>query len=341
MKRKLKAATLPIKELRNAHKHMAGALDLAVRIGHMRAIAQWYVTNGPYKGPVVVTSKHYQRAAGAVELGMRVDTPHNEAENSLRHGIRFFEQAFADDSLPKIADTLQEFEGNRPALEHKAATLNNRFAPFLETMNQLFAPLEVRFEIRADQEKPRVAGVDKIIRVSEAYAIEKTKDVKQNFFSVILSEVPVVVRALSIVSNGGALSIDLNLVNSRMQSVLETLSNTVRTTDKPVVAAPLNTPAPQPTASAAPRAPRAPRAQSSGTLFRAGTMTGVLYDRLMAMRSADGKAYTSVTSLIDGISSGDPNALINDLVTKGRKTGAYELIKHKSGALEFSGPALP
>lgn len=341
MKRKFKAATLPIKDLRAAHKNMANALDLAVRIGHMRAIAQWYVTNGPYKGPAVVASKNYQRAAGAVELGMRVDTPHNEAENSLRHGIRFFEQAFADDSLPKIADTLQEYEGNRPALEHKAEVLSKRFAPFLETMNQLFAPLEVRFEIRENQEKARVAGVDKIIRVSEAYAVEKTKDIKHNFFSVILTEIPVVVRALSIVSNGGSLSIDLNLVNSRMQSVLETLSDTVRKTDKPCVATPVTTTAPQPTASAAPRAPRAPRAQSSGTLFRAGTMTGVLYDRLMGMRASDGKASTTISTLVAGISSGDPNALINDLVTKGRKTGAYELIKHKSGELEFCGPALP
>ncbi len=328
-----------VETLRTLYKGLTLTLDRIDQVGLLRNIVDWYTTSGPFCGPAVYGAKEYERAIKTADQGLHSGTALEEADNALKFSIRQFEKLFQVTAfatkLPNLKESFDELEQNRATLEAKEARRRSQFEPYLDAMNQVFNGLGVKYEAKV-QPKNRLVGIDKTIRVSETYAQHRVQSLKHDLVPILMEEVPAVVRALSLAPNEtGQLAIDLSLVNTNMTVVMDAVADKLRKGVKVVTITPTAAPV-TPTVST-PRPAPVRMASSGGSLFRSGTLTAEIYDRLLASLVAAGGTVVTLCSadLTKGLSSGDVGALINDVVAKGKKTGVFSLTKIRGAALDL------
>jgi hypothetical protein len=187
-----------------------------------------------------------------------------------------------------------------------------------------------------------VNAAQRVVRVNAEYAAISVGDVARNPVAVIFRELTPVIRAMSLTDRLGELRVDPTQVNENMQKVHETIAahldpSKTSMVQSHAVSAPVTVPKVRQTRVASPKSTAAPATPGIKPLFRAGTLTATLYDRLIAQLTKDGGKHIWVYAddLLDGLSSGDPNALISDVIRKGKTTGAFSLTKQKNGKLMF------
>lgn len=337
-------------------KEVESTLNRSDRLVVLRKIAAWYITSCSLKGTAVTTDSTFKRAVKTCDRGMLPSTPAEEAETAMLVGIKLFEKIWNSIDPPAVnekkratlAEAMEVLATESARLAAIEQALQAKYVPYLGFVNQVFAEFGFRYEVHK-QERARIVNArDRVVRVSREYAGECLDDVKRHPTAVIFRELTPVIRALSLVDRLGTFEIDLKLVNENMAKVHEVCSRLLDPAKIPAVpahvAAPANVSAP-----VTPRAPRATRTASAAPantqpysgvkpLFRPGTMTDKLYQRLVSLCGADFSCDVQSDELFKGLSSGDPNALLNDLVRKGKQTNAFVITRYKNGYLKFERP---
>lgn len=315
---KSKKPTLPTpKDLKAFH---AGVITFGQpdRLMALRQVGQWYMNTLPFRRRLfdVSREKAFGRGVSSFELGVRTDTPPHEAENSLMFSIRLFEKAYADAKLPKIADTIARYELKKALLQKKFEADNKRYESVLNPMNETFGETGITFAVH-QHPKARLAGADRVIRFNHEYVADLITRLKiEGLAATLLREVPSVLRALSVKRDAatGAAYLDPAELNAQLNVVLERVADRVAKAK-----------APAPVAKAPVVQATRPVSTQPKALFRPGSHLETLYIRLQGCGGT-----ISIQDLLEGIQSGDPNALVSDLISKGKKTGVFTLTRDRN-----------
>jgi hypothetical protein len=139
---------ISISELKDLHKEYAN-VNIDSRVAAMRKMVGWFESYIPFVRRGWTRDQEVALDSALRIRGRAMDarTPIEEADCALRIMLRKMETAVGESKLPVLGETIVAFEAKRQELEIKAARKVAQYTGMIDTLNGVFAFLNLKFSI--------------------------------------------------------------------------------------------------------------------------------------------------------------------------------------------------